>query len=290
MIPPNLIPLVLFGLVTASVLCAGRRRAALRVDTLDRRFGLGAANPGAGRPGPGWPLRHLSVTSSGVGVRLLLGLVGIAAGARVAGPPGALIAAAGGAWAPSAWERRRRVKRDEAMERQLADLSEAVALAVRSGFAVGQGLEFASAETEEPLRGVVAEMFAEQRLGTPFDAALERFGQSVGTEDAILLVMVLGIHHRTGGNVAVALSEVATAIRERVAVRRELRALTAQGRISGAILGCLPIAFFVVMTATSRHELAPIYRSPAGAAMVVVGLLLNGLAYLWIRSLLKVRL
>ena len=64
--------------------------------------------------------------------------------------------------------------------------------------------------------------------------------------------------------------------------------MTAQGRISGAILGTLPIGFFVLLALTSGNDLASVYRSPAGTAMVVVGLLMEGLAYLWIRRLLQV--
>ena len=67
-----------------------------------------------------------------------------------------------------------------------------------------------------------------------------------------------------------------------------MRALTAQGRVSGTILGGLPIGFFLVLSATSRRELTPIYRSPAGIAMLTVGLVLEALAYLWIRRLMRV--
>jgi len=58
--------------------------------------------------------------------------------------------------------------------------------------------------------------------------------------------------------------------------------------VSGAILGALPIAFFLVLAATSRRQLGPIYRSVPGIAMVTGGLVMEGLAYLWIRRLLRI--
>ena len=58
--------------------------------------------------------------------------------------------------------------------------------------------------------------------------------------------------------------------------------------MSGAILGSLPIVFFLVMSVTSRGDLEPVLRSPAGIAMVGAGLLMQGIAYLWIRRLLRV--
>jgi tight adherence protein B len=88
--------------------------------------------------------------------------------------------------------------------------------------------------------------------------------------------------------VAGAVEEVAGTIRHRIAVRRELRALSAQGRISGSILGALPIAFFLVLAVTSHQELAPVYRSPAGIAMISSGLVMEALAFVWIRRLLRV--
>jgi tight adherence protein B len=131
---------------------------------------------------------------------------------------------------------------------------------------------------------------AEQRLGAQFETALARFGERIGTPDARLFVLVMLIHHRSGGNVAGALEEVATTIRHRIGVRRELRALTAQGRISGAVLGALPIGFFLVLASTSHRDLAPVYRSGPGIAMVVGGFVLEALAYVWIRHLLRVEL
>ena len=71
-------------------------------------------------------------------------------------------------------------------------------------------------------------------------------------------------------------------------MRRELRALSAQGRVSGGVLGSLPLLFFLVLAATSRRELEPIYRSAPGMAMIGGGLLMQGIAYVWIRTMLRV--
>ncbi len=165
---------------------------------------------------------------------------------------------------------------------------ETTALAVRSGLSIAQALEFASEEIGSPMREFMRRLIAERAVGAPLDDALGRFGEALDSDDARLFVLILSIHLKTGGNVAGALEEVAATVEHRVLVRRELRALTAQGRISGAILGALPIGFFLVLATTSQRELAPVYRSTAGIFMLVTGLLLEGLAYLWIRRLLRV--
>ena len=155
---------------------------------------------------------------------------------------------------------------------------------------MAQSLDFAAREIGPPMGELLDRLVRARVVGTPLSQSLADFAESVGNDDARLLVLILGIHSRTGGSLARALAEVTNTIRHRLAVRRELKALTAQGRISGAVLGSLPIAFFLVLAATSRRELTAVYRSGLGIAMLSAGFALQGLAYLWIRRLLQVRI
>jgi tight adherence protein B len=219
-----------------------------------------------------------------VGLAAILGFIG----GQAAGPLGLIAGGVGGAAIPTIAQRRKARQQAELVERQLADLAEATALAVRSGLSVGQAVEFAHREVGSPLRQAVAELLTQQRLGASFEVAMEGFGEGVGTDDARLFSMILSIHARAGGNLAGALEEVTATVRHRIALRRELRALSAQGRISGLVLASLPIAFSLVLGITSRAKLAPIYSSPAGLAMMGGGLVLEVLAFVWIRRLLRV--
>jgi tight adherence protein B len=210
------------------------------------------------------------------------------AGLQLIGPIGLAAGMVGGALVPQALEKKRRAKRSHELERQLAEVAESTAMAVRSGLSIAQALEFAAEESTQPMSEVVGNLTQEQRLGVPFEEALRRFAEDLGSPDARLFTLVVGIHARSGGNLAGALDDVAVTIRHRIGVRRELRALSAQGRISGTILGALPVAFFLVLAATSRQDLAPVYRSSAGIAMISAGLAMEALAFLWIRRLLHV--
>jgi tight adherence protein B len=218
-----------------------------------------------------------------------MGLVGAVLGARLVGPPGVVVCGALGAALPFALRRTKEARRAVSLERQLAELVEGAATAIRSGLSVTQAIQVAGVDIPEPMAGLLRGFAAERQVGATFDEALSHLGEAVGTDDARLFVLVVRIHARSGGNLAPALDEVATAIRHRIAVRRELRALSAQGRISGLILGSLPIAFFLVIGTTSHRELAPVYRTPAGMVMVGLGLALEGVAFVWIRRLLHVR-
>jgi tight adherence protein B len=219
---------------------------------------------------------------------IALGVIGAIIGVRVMGlvgiPAGAIVAAA----IPITRRRRKAARSGQQLEEQFAELVEAIALAVRAGLSVPQAVEFAAGEADEPMSGSLEQLFRDQRLGGAFEGALGRFVERLDTDDARLFALVVTVHGRSGGDVAGALEEVVTTIRHRIALRRELRALSAQGRVSGTVLGSLPLFFFVVLAATSRAELEPVYRSAVGVAMIGGGLAMQGLAYLWIRRLLRV--
>jgi tight adherence protein B len=219
-----------------------------------------------------------------VGTAMVLGLAGL----QLVGPLGLAAGTVGGALVPRALDRKRRGERSHRLERQLAEVAESTAMAVRSGLSIAQALEFAAEEAAPPMSIVLGHCIQEQRLGVSFEEALGRFADDLGSPDARLFTLVVKIHARSGGNLAGALEDVAATIRHRIGVRRELRALSAQGRISGSILGALPIAFFLVLAATSHGDLAPVYRSAAGIAMISAGLVMEALAFAWIRRLLRV--
>lgn len=255
----------------------------------DRRAGslVGSTSPASPPPSFGRPrarMRAASRTALAGGLGVLLGL----AGWFGAGPMGALVGVVAGVAGPSM--RRKMVGRRQAalLEEQLAEWSESIGTGLRSGLSIVQAMELAQSEAMPPLRVHLDRFVDELRLGVPLDAALSRLGGDLGTDDARLVILITGIHTRTGGDLAGALDEVGQTIRHRIAIRRELRAASAQGRISGLIMGALPIAFFLFLSATSHRKLEPVLRSRPGMAMVGAGLILEGLAYLWIRRLLRV--
>jgi tight adherence protein B len=270
----------------ATLLCVGEGATAFRRERMLRRLvGSRAAHGGGHGPRTGlrdirslwWPIERWGL---GIGAAWL--------GWHIAGPSGGLLAGIVGAVVPSMRRQGKLRSAEERLEQQLADVVETAALAVRSGLSVAHAIDFAASEAAEPMRSLMQRVIAEQRVGATFEAAVEHLADAVGGEDARLFSLIVGIHAKSGGNLAGALAEVGATIRHRVAVRRELRALSAQGRMSGSILVALPIVFFFVLASSSRRDLGPIYRSPAGTVMVLGGLVMEAVAYLWIRRLLRI--
>jgi tight adherence protein B len=186
--------------------------------------------------------------------------------------------------------RRHRSARAEAVRRdeQLADAVGAIVSALRAGMSLPQAVRYAASESAAPLREELTELVDAVDVGVPLGDAIEAWAGRAGTDDARLVASTMELHRRVGGDLPVVLEQVAGSVRERVAVAKEVRALTAQARLSGGILGALPIGFFGFLWLTSRTEMQAALASPAGLVVVVVGLVLDGLAFLWIRKLLEV--
>jgi tight adherence protein B len=192
------------------------------------------------------------------------------------------VAAAGAALALAAIDRHRG-------EEQIAEAVTAMAAGLRAGGSVPQALAYARDEASEPLRTELSELVDRIDVGTPVDQALSAWADERGSEDARLLVGVLDVHRRSGGDLPSVLDGVAGTLRERRAAHREVRALTAQARLSGAILGLLPVAFLGFLVLTSRDEMLRALTTPLGATALAVGLGMELLAFLWIRRLVEVR-
>ena len=175
-----------------------------------------------------------------------------------------------------------------AVDEQLADAVRSFAAGMRAGLSVPQAIAFAAKEGVPPLAPTLARIVDGVSLGGNLDDALNAWAQEVGTDDARLVVGVLTLHRRSGGDLPHVLDQVAATLRERTEAAREVRALTAQARFSGAILGLLPIGFFAFLWMTSRGDIEGAFESPIGIAAVATGVVLECIAFVWIRSLLEV--
>jgi tight adherence protein B len=217
-----------------------------------------------------------------------LAIGGAAMGTVALGWPGAVFGlAAGPAWSWFARRRRRR-RRADRLEEDLADAVTAIAAAMRASMSLPQAVAYAAQEVEDPLGETLRRAIGRTELGEPFDVALARWGEEVGGDDARLIVGVLSLHRRTGGDLPHVLDRVAATLRERRAATREVRALTAQARLSGGILGALPVGFFLFLLVTSRSDVAAAFGSTAGRAALGLGFTMELAAFFWIRKLLRV--
>lgn len=171
----------------------------------------------------------------------------------------------------------------------LAAAVSAVAGNVRSGGSVEDGFAAAARSVDGPVGLACGELASRLALGESFGEALDRWSAAIGTSDATLLAATLRMHRRTGGSLAPLLEDLAATIRQRLEVEADLRALTAQGRMSAWIVGSLPVGFLVFLTLLSGPTFLAVFATPLGALLLIIGATLESAAVVWIRRILAVR-
>jgi tight adherence protein B len=155
---------------------------------------------------------------------------------------------------------------------QFSDALGVMANGARSGQTVLQTLESVSQDFDDPLRSEVEEVLSELRLGVPLDEALEHWVARMPGEDLEIACTAITVQRQTGGNVAEILETVALTIRERNKLFKQIRALTAQGRMSGWVMALLPVGMFVAMYLIAPARTGLLISHPIGLALTGVGI------------------
>jgi tight adherence protein B len=269
------VALAFLGPAFASFALTVRDRAVVRASlsgSRGRRGGPFAMSPGR--------LRMLAMGAAVV--------VSSAAGFAIAGSIGAAAAGSACVIVPLARRRRRQGAETAALEDGLAEAVAAIAAAIRAGRSMAGALDEAASTVPPPVGPRLAALVDRVSLGVPVERAVTELAEAVPGPDARLVAAVLGLHQRSGGDAPAVLDRVARTLRDRRASAREIRSLTAQARLSGAILGFLPIGFFLFLSVTARADVERALGSTTGLTAIVAGLAMQAVAFAWIRRLLRV--
>jgi tight adherence protein B len=222
----------------------------------------------------------MAVLAGGVLVALVAGGPGLAGVAVVALGPG-----------PALVLRSRRGTADARIEQALPVALEGVARSLRSGASLRQAIEEAGRAGAGGGRALAAELSraaAEAAQGASLVAALEAVAVRRPLAGVRLGVAALCLGAETGGAQARAVDGVAATVRERLAVAAELRALSSQARISALVIGLAPVGFGAFAATTDPRTAQFIFHTPAGLVLLVGGLILDTLGWLWMQRLAKV--
>ena len=139
-------------------------------------------------------------------------------------------------------------KRQEAFAAQLPDVLQLLITSLRSGHSLPQAFDALVAEAEEPARSEFDRMLAETRIGVEFHTAMRATAQRMASADLEWVASAVEINWEAGGNLAEVLSNVNDTVRGRYRLRRQIKTLTAEGRMSVKVLTAMPILIFVVRT------------------------------------------
>ncbi len=162
-------------------------------------------------------------------------------------------------------------KRKGLMVEQLADTMSILATSLRAGYSFLQALDTVSKEIGEPSAGEFQRVVAEIRLGRPVDEALMAMAERVDSEDMKWAVIAIGVQRQVGGNLAEVLDIVASTVRERAYIRRQINVLSAEGRLSVVILSVIPFLLLAYLAVVNPDYLSPLFSTTAGIVMIAAG-------------------
>jgi Flp pilus assembly protein TadB len=223
-------------------------------------------------------------------VLLLVGLT-VAGGALFGllfGPVGAVFGVVVAVLGDLAYLSVRSARRARQFADQLPDGLQLVIGSLRSGFSLSQALESLVRESPDPLAAEFGRAVAEHRLGADLSDALDRLAKRNGSEDLAWAVMAVRIQRDVGGNLAEVLQTSVDTMRERDRLRRHVRALSAEGRLSAWVLGVVPVVLGAFMVVYRRSYIAPLFNDIRGIAMLGVGSLLFVIGVVWMTRIVRV--
>jgi tight adherence protein B len=170
---------------------------------------------------------------------------------------------------------------------QLGETLQILSGSLRAGHGLAQSIDTVAREAESPTGEEFRRLTVEARLGRDFVDALNSLADRVGSEDFHWVVQAVEIQREVGGDLAAILDTVATTVRDRTRVRRQVSALSAEGRMSAWVLMVLPFGLGAIMAVTNRGYLSPLFSSGTGLRLVAVGAVLLTIGGLWLRQIVK---
>ena len=317
-------PLVVAGLVAAAVFAVGwllfgtairaksDREMAARMASVSRPN----THPGTQEASSGWiPARVTSfgkrfadargfservdaeLEAAGVSVRsgefvvlsVAAGLVGAVFGAAILRNPlmALLVGAAAGA-GPTMALKVSMKRRAEKLRDQLPDVLTIMASSLRAGHSFMQSLDTVAREITQPAATEFQRVVAEIRLGRGTEEALEALAVRVGSADFRWAVLAVNIQREVGGNLAEILDTVADTLRERATMRRQIRVLTSEGRLSAWVLAVLPCVIGLYMFAVNPKYISLLVTTKLGLMMLAVAGTLLVVGILWMRKIVNI--
>jgi len=181
-------------------------------------------------------------------------------------------------------------RREKQFIRQLPDMLQLLAGTLRAGYSISQGFDAVSKEVHGPMGKELRRIMAEARLGRPLEEALDSSAERVRSEDFGWAVMAIRIQREVGGNLAELLMTVSETMVQRERLRRDISALTAEGRMSAIILGLLPPGLGLVMVVMNPAYIHRLIEDLTGMILLGVGGVAMLVGFLWMQKLITIEI
>ncbi|MBP3697391.1 MAG: type II secretion system F family protein [Clostridia bacterium] len=201
--------------------------------------------------------------------------------------PSATLAAVG-AFLPILFIKIKKGRRIKAFEGQLGDTLIMICNGLKSGFSFQQTMENVANDMPPPIGIEFGRVCNEIRYGATMEEALNNMVDRVKSPDLMLVVSAVLIQRTTGGNLSEILTTISQTIKERIQIKGEISSITAQGRMSGMIIGALPICIAAVLMVVNPDYMSTFFTTTAGKIMLAVSAVMEIIGFFAIRKVVTI--
>jgi tight adherence protein B len=191
---------------------------------------------------------------------------------------------------PRKWVSGRRKKRADHISAQLVDMLGMVSNSLKSGYGLMQSFEFAGRQLPDPLGQEIRRMLRESTLGMSAEQALFALGARLDSRDLDMVLTAINIQRSVGGNLAEILDKVAFTMRERERIRGEIATLTSSQKMTGIVIGGLPIFMFVIFMVINPDYMSLLFTTMAGRGMMIAGVVMEVMGYFVIQRIMAIEI
>lgn len=195
----------------------------------------------------------------------------------------------GFAFLPPLYLRTKINKQRVLFELQLGDALMVLANAIRAGFSFPQALSNVANDLSDPISREFLSVSRDLQLGGDLEASMLKVADRMESEDLRLITTAVVIQRQVGGNLAEILDTISQTIRDRLAIKRSVKALTAQGRISGKIIGAMPIFLLAIITLINPTYVEPLFATTTGIVLLGFSALIEIFGFAWIKRIVNIK-
>src|SRR3989441_7437414 len=191
---------------------------------------------------------------------------------------------------PAMWVNGKKKSRINKINQQLVDLLGLVSNSLKSGYGLMQSFEFASRQMNPPIALEIRRMLRDSNLGMGAEEALNALGERIDSSDLDMVLTAINIQRTVGGNLAEILDKVGTTMRERERIRGEISTLTAQGKMTGVVIGGLPVFMFGIFMVMNPGYMGLLFQETAGQAILGACVLLEVVGYVVMKRIMAIEI
>ena len=189
---------------------------------------------------------------------------------------------------PAMWVSSKRSTLAKRLDAQMVEMLGMVANSLKSGYGLMQSFEFASNQIDPPLTTELRRMLRDANLGMSNEDALRAMGERIGSPDMDMVLTAINIQSAVGGNLAEILEGVAFTMRERERIRGEITILTSQQRMTGIVIGGLPVGMGLLFLLINPAYMGLMFTTTAGQVMLVLAVVLEFLGAMSMKKILAI--